>query len=250
MSRTADFDPVRVAKRLLRATPFGALATLREGSTNPFCSLVNIGTLPDGSPILLISRLAVHTRNIAADKRVSLLLAEHGVADPLAAARISITGTAEPLTDSAAATARSRYLAAHPSAELFVDFADFSFFRVAIESVHLVGGFGRIFDLRGADVLTNISDAGTLLAAEEGAVAHMNDDHRETMMLYASALCGAAAAADWRCSGLDPEGMDMRSEDGRALRVDFPQRVVTPDALRRSLKDLADHARAFSGKPN
>jgi len=156
MSRTADFDPVRVAKRLLRATPFGALATLREGSTNPFSSLVNIGTLPDGSPILLISRLAVHTRNIAADKRVSLLLAEHGVADPLAAARISITGTAEPLTDSAAATARSRYLAAHPSAELFVDFADFSFFRVAIESVHLVGGFGRIFDLRGADVLTDI----------------------------------------------------------------------------------------------
>ena len=249
MSRAADFDPVRVAKRLLRATPFGALATLRDGSTNPFCSLVNIGTLPDGSPILLISRLAVHTRNIAADKRVSLLLSEHGVPDPLAGARISITGTAEQLADSAAATARSRYLAAHPSAELFVDFADFSFFRVAIEGVHLVGGFGRIFDLRGAEVLTDISDAGTLLAAEEGAVAHMNDDHRETMMLYASALCGAAAA-DWRCSGLDPEGMDMRNEDGRALRIDFPQRVVTPDALRRSLKELADHARGLARKPN
>ena len=63
------------------------------------------------------------------------------------------------------------------------------------------------------------------------------------------ALFGAAAA-DWRCSGVDPEGMDLRSENGGALRVDFPQRVVTPDALRRSLKDLADHARAFSGKPN
>jgi len=88
-----------------------------------------------------------------------------------------------------------------------------------------------------------------LLAAEEGAVAHMNDDHRETMMLYASALYGAAAP-DWRCSGLDPEGMDMRSDDGRALRVDFPQRVVTPDALRRSLKQLADHARSLSRKPN
>jgi len=249
MSRTADFDPVRVAKRLLRATPFGALATLREDSTNPFCSLVNIGTLPDGSPILLISRLAVHTRNIAADKRVSLLLSEQGVPDPLAEARISITGTAEQLADSAAAIARRRYLAAHPSAELFVDFADFSFFRVAIESVHLVGGFGRIFDLRGAEVLTDISDAGTLLAAEEGAVAHMNDDHRETMMLYASALYGAAAA-DWRCSGFDPEGMDMRNEDGRALRIDFPQRVVTPDALRRSLKELADHARGLTSKPN
>jgi len=88
-----------------------------------------------------------------------------------------------------------------------------------------------------------------LLAAEEGAVAHMNDDHRDTMRLYATAFF-AVAAADWRCSGIDPEGMDMRSDDGRALRVDFPQRVVTPDALRRSLKELADHARSQSGKPN
>jgi heme oxygenase (biliverdin-IX-beta and delta-forming) len=249
MSQTADFDPVRVTKRLLRATPMGALATLREGTSNPFCSLVNIGTLPDGSPILLISGLAVHTRNIAADHRVSLLLAEPGAPDPLTAPRISITGTAERLTDSAVAIARRRYLAAHPSAELFVDFADFSFYRIAPETVHLVAGFGRIVDLRGAEVLTDISDAGTLLAAEEGAVAHMNDDHRETMMLYASALYGAAAA-DWRCAGIDPEGMDMRSGDGGALRVDFPQRVVTPDALRRSLKELADHARSFGGKPN
>ena len=249
MSQTADFDPVRVTKRLLRTTPFGALATLREGSTNPFCSLVNIGTLPDGSPILLISRLAAHTHNIARDRRVSLLLAEQGAPDPLTAPRISITGDAIQLADSAAAVARRRYLAAHPSAELFVDFADFSFFQITIESVHLVGGFGRIFDLRGSEVLTAVSDAGMLLAAEEGAVAHMNDDHRETMMLYASALYGAAAP-DWRCSGLDPEGMDLRSDDGRALRVDFPQRVVTPDALRRSLKQLADHARSLSRKPN
>jgi hypothetical protein len=250
MSQRADFDPIAVTKHLLRTSPLGSLATLREGTSNPFCSLVNIGTLPDGSPILLISRLAVHTRNIAADKRVSLLLSEPAAPDPLAAPRISITGRAEQLVDPReVAIARRRYLAAHPSAELFVGFADFSFYRIAVDSVHLVGGFGRIFDLKGGEVLTEVSDAGTLLAAEEGAVAHMNDDHRETMMLYASALFGADAA-DWRCSGLDPEGMDMRSEDGRILRVDFPQRVVTPDALRRSLKDLADHARRLTGKPN
>jgi len=249
MSQSADFEPVAVTKRLLRTSPFGALGTLREGTSNPFCSLVNLGTLPDGSPILLISRLAVHTRNIAADRRVSLLLSEQGAADPLAAPRASVSGAAEQLGEAAAATARRRYLAAHPSAELFVNFTDFSFYRISIESVHLVGGFGRIFDLSGPQVLTQVSDAGTLLAAEEAAVAHMNDDHRDTMMLYASALFGAAAA-DWRCSGLDPEGMDMRSAAGRVLRVDFPQRVVTPDALRRSLKRLADHARALSGKPN
>jgi putative heme iron utilization protein len=250
MSQRADFDPVAAAKRLLRTAPSGALATLREETANPFCSLVNIGTLPDGSPILLISRLAVHTRNIAADRRISLLLSEQGAPDPLAAPRISLTGLAEQLTEpDAVATARRRYLAAHPSAELFVSFTDFSFYRIAIENIHLVGGFGRIFDLRGADVLTDTSDAGTLLVAEEGAVAHMNDDHRDTMALYASALFGDTAA-DWRCSGLDPEGIDMRSENGGALRVDFPQRVVTPEALRRSLKDLADHARALLSKPN
>jgi heme iron utilization protein len=250
MSQRTDFDPIAVTKRLLRTSPLGSLATLREGSTNPFCSLVNIGTLPDGSPIILVSRLAVHTRNIAADKRVSLLLSEQAAPDPLAAPRISISGSAEPLTDEGSvAVARRRYLAAHPSAELFVNFADFSFHQIAIGTVHLVGGFGRIFDLKGSEVLTQVSDAGTLLAAEESAVGHMNDDHRDTMRLYASALFGADAA-DWRCSGVDPEGLDMRSEDGRALRIDFPQRVVTPDALRRTLKDLADHARRLSGKPN
>ena len=90
MSQRADFDPVAVAKRLLRTSPLGALATLREAASNPFCSLVNIATLPDGSPILLISRLAVHTRNISVDRRVSLLLSEQGAPDPLAAPRISI----------------------------------------------------------------------------------------------------------------------------------------------------------------
>jgi putative heme iron utilization protein len=250
MSRPTDFDPVAAAKRLLRTAPLGALATLLKSTSNPFCSLVNIGTLPDGSPLLLISRLAVHTRNIAADNRVSLLLSEQGAPDPLAAPRISLTGRAEQLAEpDAIATARRRYLAVHPSAEVFVNFTDFSFYRIVIENIHLVGGFGRIFDLRGADVLTDVSDAGTLLAAEEDAVAHMNDDHHDTMALYASALFGAAAA-DWRCSGLDPEGMDMRNENGGALRIDFPQRVVTPEALRRSLKDLADHVRALRRKPN
>src|SRR5947209_7195256 len=163
MSQRADFDPVAVAKRLLRTASSGALATLCEGTTNPFCSLVNIGTLPDGSPTLLISRLAVHTRNIGADKRVSLLLSAQGAPDPLAAPRISIVGMAEQLADpDILATTRRRYLAAHPSAELFVNFADFAFYRIAIDSVHLVGGCGWIFDLSAVQVLTAVSDAGTL----------------------------------------------------------------------------------------
>jgi len=249
MAATAEFDPVATARNLLRTSRSGALASLRPGAGNPFCSLVNIATLPDGSPILLISRLAVHTKNVAADSRVSLLLSEANAPDPLTAPRISVGGGAERLEGENAKLARRRYLAAHPSAEAFVDFADFAFYRIGMETIHLVAGFGRITDIAGSAVVTDVSDAAALLAAEEGAVAHMNADHRETMNLYATALL-AAKSADWRCIGIDPEGLDMRSGDGGALRLIFPRRIVTGDALRRILIEFADHARGLSGKPN
>jgi len=245
MPQRADFDPIATSKQLLRTTPLGALATLRAGSSNPFCSLVNIGTMPDGSPILLISRLAVHTGNIAADKRVSLLLSEQGAPDPLAAPRISIVGVAEQLAEpGTVATARRRYLATHPSAELFVNFADFSFYRIAIDSVHLVSGFGRIFDLSGAEVLTEIGDAAALLAAEEGAVAHMNDDHADAIRLYATRLLGAPDGA-WRMTTLDPDGCDL-ALDSQRLRLNFPQRATDATTLRKTLVALVGEARASS----
>ena len=182
MSQRSDFDPVAVTKRLLRTSPFGALATLCEGTSNPFCSLVNIGTLPDGSPLLLISRLAVHTRNIATDKRVSLLLSEPGAPIPLAAPRINLTACGTIARPDAVAIARRRYLAAHPSAELC------KFYRFLVlpdcGRKHPSGRrFWPIFDLPGTDVLIDVSDAGTLLCSGGGAVAHMNDDHRDTMAL-------------------------------------------------------------------
>jgi len=248
MPTQPDFDAVATAKHLLRTSTTGALATLQIGTGNPFCSLVNTATLPDGSPILLISRLAVHTRNILHDPRVSLLFAAAGAPDPLAAPRVSLSGTAVAIEDDLQETAFRRYLAAQPTAEVFASFADFSFYRVAIAHGHLVAGFGRIIDLPSERILTEVSDAGPLLAAEEGAVAHLNHDHSATMSLYATAL--GASAADWRCIGLDPEGLDMRAADGRRVRLDFPQRIVSPDALRRVLKELADHARAVGRKPN
>ena len=153
----------------------------------------------------------MHTKNILADPRVSLMLDERVAGDPLEGARIMVAGRAEELSGDAAALARRRYLAAHPSAEAFVDFKDFAFFRIAPSGLHLVAGFGRIIDLKPAQFLTDMSDAAELLAAEEGAVAHMNEDHREAMNLYATKLLGAEAA-DWRCTGCDPEGMDMQAE--------------------------------------
>ena len=142
----------------------------------------------------------------------------------------------------AASLARRRYLAAHPSAEAFVDFTDFAFFRIAPSGLHLVAGFGRIIDLKPAQFLTDISEAADLLETEASAVEHMNEDHREAMNLYATKLFGAEAA-DWRCSGCDPDGMDMQAE-GRTLRLEFPERVRTGAELRKMLVRLAADALA------
>jgi putative heme iron utilization protein len=241
MQPTADFDPARLARSLLRRSRQGALATLMAGNGAPYCSLVNVASAPDGAPILLISRLAVHTRNILADPRVSLMLDERAAGDPLEGARIMLAGVAEPAEGDVAANLRQRYLNAHPSAEVFVNFADFSFFRIAPTGAHLVAGFGRINDLAPEQFLTAVSDADALLDAEQSAVDHMNTDHRDALNLYATRLLGAASG-DWRCTGCDPDGLDL-ANGATALRLDFPRRIVTPGALRQVLVELAARAR-------
>lgn len=241
MEPTPDFDPGKLAKSLLRRSRQGALATLMPGSGDPYCSLVNLASHPDGSPILLISRLAVHTRNILADSRVSLMLDERAAGDPLEGARIMLSGRAEQAEDERDLLQR-RYLNAHPAAEAFVSFKDFAFFRIRPTGTHLVAGFGRIVDLKPEQFLTDLAGAEDLLAAEEGAVEHMNADHRAAMGLYATRLLGAPAG-DWRCTGCDPEGIDM--QDGQTtLRLDFPERVADGTALRKMLVRLVGEARA------
>jgi heme iron utilization protein len=241
MQPTPDFDAARLARSLLRRSRQGALATLMPGSGDPYCSLVNVASHPDGSPILLISRLALHTRNLLGDPRISLMLDERAEGDPLEGSRIMLAGRAEQADGEDLAILRRRYLNAHPPSEVFVNFKDFSFFRIRPTGAHLVAGFGRIVDLKPAQFLTDISDAAPLLEAEQGAVDHMNADHREAMNLYATKLLGAKSA-DWRCTGCDPEGMDLQA-GAITLRLDFPQRIVTPAALRQVLKQLADQAR-------
>src|SRR5258708_5558912 len=187
MQPSSDFDAAKVARSLLRRSRQGALATVMAGSGDPYCSLVNVASHSDGSPILLISRLALHTKNILGDNRVSLMLDERAAGDPLEGARIMLAGRAEPAgTDEA--ILRRRYLNAHPSAEAFVEFKDFSFFRIRATGAHLVAGFGRIVDLQPEQFLTDISNAAALLEAEQGAIHHMNADHREAMDLYAPKL--------------------------------------------------------------
>jgi putative heme iron utilization protein len=242
MQPTAEFDAARLARSLLRRSRQGALATLMVGSGDPYCSLVSVASHADGSPILLISLLALHTKNILGDSRVSLMLDERAEGDPLAGSRIMLAGRAEEASSDDLPVLRRRYLNAHPSAEAFVNFKDFSFFRIRPCGAHLVAGFGRIVDLGPELFLTDISDAGALLEAEQGAIDHMNADHRDAMNLYATKLLGAGTA-DWRCTGCDPDGIDMQAGTA-TLRLDFPRRIVTPAALRQMLKELADQARA------
>jgi putative heme iron utilization protein len=242
MKPTADFDPSRLARSLLRRSRQGALATLMAGSGDPYCSLVNVASHADASPILLISRLALHTKNILGDNRVSLMLDERAAGDPLEGARIMLAGRAEEADPDQAGILRRRDLNAHPSAAAFVEFKDFSFFRIVPSNAHLVAGFGRIIDLKPKQFLTDVSDAAGLLEAEQGAVEHMNEDHREAMNLYATKLLGAGSA-DWICTGCDPDGLDMQA-GAATLRLDFPERVTSGTELRKMLVRLAGEARA------
>jgi putative heme iron utilization protein len=233
------FDARLSAKKLLREGRSGALATLMAGTGDPYCSLVNVATAIDGSPLLLLSRLALHTKNILADGRVSLMLDERKPGDPLEGARVMLMGTIAATGDPAA---RAGYLRRQPEAEMFAGFTDFAVYRIALTRAHLVAGFGRIVDLKPADVLTDVSDAQALIEAEADAIAHMNADHAEACRLYATKLLGGPDG-DWRCVGIDPEGIEL--QDGRmALRLNFPQRVIAPGPLRAVLKQLAEQARA------
>ncbi len=241
MQPSPDFNPSGLARSLLRRSRQGALATLMAAGGDPYCSLVNVASHPDGSPILLISRLALHTKNILGDARVSLMLDERAKGDPLEGARIMLAGRAEQAAEGELEILRRRYLNAHPSAEVFVEFKDFSFFRIRPLAAHLVAGFGRIVDLRPEQFLTDLSDAVALLEAEQGAVDHMNEDHREALNLYATKLQGAEAA-EWRCTGCDPDGIDMQAADA-TLRLDFPERVTGPVELRKMLVKLVNEAR-------
>jgi hypothetical protein len=239
-----DFDPKSLAKSLLRATRAASLATLDRNTGHPFASLVNVATDVDGSPLILVSRLSTHTANLEADGRASVLLASAGKGDPLAHPRLTLLGTFVQVArdDPQEPRLRRRFLARHPKSELYAGFADFSFWRLAMVSAHLNGGFARAADLKAADVTTDMSGAAGLIEAEAGAVAHMNDDHAEAVRLYATRLLGAEDGP-WRLTGLDPDGLDLARGDA-TLRLPFPERVTSAEDLRKTVVALAAKARA------
>jgi len=239
MKPDKKFDPRLAAKKLLREARSGALATLMPDSGDPYCSLVNVATTIGGSPVLLLSKLAVHTKNLLSDARNSLMLDERKEGDPLEGARVMLMGRCVKDNDAATPIA---YLRRHPDAEMYANFSDFAFYRMEVGGAHLVAGFGRIVDLKPQDVLTDVVDAKALVEAEADAIAHMNTDHADACRLYATRLLGAGDG-DWRCVGIDPEGIEL--QNGRmALRLPFPRRIIALGTLRTVLKELAVVARS------
>jgi len=234
----AEFDGTALAKRLLRTIRSGSLATLDAQSGHPFASLVTIATDIDGSPLLLMSMLSQHRANIEADLRVSILLSQPGKGDPLAHPRLTVIGRAE---RSDGPQVRSRFIARHPKAKLYADFADFAFFRLAVEGAHLNGGFARAMSLTREQLICDLRASGALVEAHDGAIEHMNEDHREALRLYATKLAGARGG-DWRATGVDPEGIDLARGDDTA-RVPFSAPVTGPGELRAALVALAEGAR-------
>ncbi|MCJ2014267.1 HugZ family protein [Methylobacterium sp. J-076] len=233
----APFDAVGLARLLLRGTRSGALATV-DGESMPFASLVTIATDADGTPLMLLSRLSAHTRNLLADPRCSLLFSQGGKGDPLAHPRLTVVGRAAQTGET---RARERFLARHPKAKLYADFPDFAFFALAPEAGHLNGGFAKAATLTPSELLLDLAGREAIVAGEAGAVAHMNADHADALALYAAAA--GENGASWRLSGLDPEGMDLMAGD-RTARVLYPEPVADMGGLRRSLAAMAAQARS------
>jgi len=228
------------ARALLRRAFKGTLASIDTHNGYPYASLITLATDAAGAPTFLISNLARHTANLAKDPRASILVDETGaLADPLQGARLTIWGRAEPTAET---SVKRRFLARHPEAEFYAGFPDFAFWRLRVEGAHYIGGFGRIFDLEPSDLLVPLTGAEALLDAEAGILAHMNEDHADSLELYATALADASPGP-WRMTGIDPEGFDI-ALNGQARRVLFAQPVTTPAEARTELVRLATEARA------
>lgn len=238
-------SPDAIARRVLRTTGQASLATLfaAGGAMSPYASLVLVAFDHDGAPLLFLSDLAVHTRNLRASPRAALLCdGTAGLADPLAGPRLTVMGEVRPAADPRLI---GRYVARHPSAAAYRGFADFRLYRLTPARFHLVAGFGQIEWLEPAQVLAAPEAARAIGEAEAGVLAHMNEDHAATIDLYAERLVGRSGRG-WRLTGVDPDGADLRRDDATA-RLAFRAPVADAAAIRREFAALAALARA--GRP-
>lgn len=241
---TAEPSPAITARRLVQATDRATLATALPGTLGtdgfwPYASLVLVAADYDASPLLLISTLAEHTKNLKQDPRASLLFdGTQGLDDPLTGARVTVLG--ELRRDGDPVRVR-RFISRHPSASLYAGFRDFSLFRLQVTRAHLVAGFGRIHWIDSGALLGPAADMSWLREHEPGILEHMNSDHAATIDLYAHNLLHRSGSG-WRVTGVDREGADLR-RDGVVARLDFPTPANSLDAVRQSFVALAQSAK-------
>jgi putative heme iron utilization protein len=225
-------------REVLRRARTCSLSTLSRDDGTPYGSLANIATDISGRPLILISRLAWHTQNLLADARASVLVGElPPTGDALVGPRVTVLGRFEPVDD---ADLRRRYLARHPQAGLYVDFPDFSFWRLTPSGIHGVAGFGRIETLAPDEVFP---PAAEIEALEMSAIEHMNHDHGEAIHLYATKIL-KAQPGPWRVLAIDPDGADLGLHE-QSLRMEFHTPVFTAEALRKKFAELAYEARTL-----
>lgn len=231
-------DPGFEARRIIRAASAATLATQQEGQ--PFASLVTPACAPDLTPLLWLSTLSEHTRQLQRDPRCALLLT--GLAEtpnPQTAPRVTLTGLAEPLADP---VLKARWLARHPYAALYAEFADFGLWRIRPLGALMVGGFARATRLRLSQLLPDPEAIAAIGEAEAEIIHHVNAEHADALHAIATGLLGAAPG-DWRITAVDVDGLDLAC--GEAVRrLAFTAPVRDADAVRAELIRTSRKARA------
>jgi putative heme iron utilization protein len=226
------------ARTLVHLGRTGTLGTLsRRHPGHPFVSIMPYAPDDRGRPLLLISTLAMHTQNLAADPRASLLVAQPGD-DPLALARVTLMGDARRLAPGERPGARAAYLARHPNAVHWVDFDDFAFWRLEVADVYFVGGFGAMDWLTVPGYETARPDP--LADAAPGIIEHMNRDHADALVLYARVL-GSLPAETAEMVAVDRLGFKLRvrAADGlHGCRIAFPREVTSAEQCRAVLIEM------------
>jgi len=227
------------ARLLLRRARTAALGTMNLDPAGPYVSLVNIATDPSGHPIIFISKLAWHSRNILARPEGSLMVSEIPVAgDALTGPRATVMGHFEPVP---AAEIAQRYAHHHPAALAYLDFPDFSFWRLIPHKIHAVAGFGRIETMEPDEVFLPENIVAAVMASADSAILHMNADHADAVGLYAERLLGGGPGK-WQITSIDPDGAHLQG-DGRVLRLTFERPAEKGDDLRQAFLSLAQKAR-------
>ncbi|ORA26912.1 pyridoxamine 5'-phosphate oxidase [Mycobacterium aquaticum] len=232
------------ARTVAASTNSGTLATLTAAG-DPWASFVTYGLL-DGAPVLCVSNMAEHGRNLAGDQRASIAIVAPGAdADPLASARVTLAGVAERPSGAEAAAARAAHLAAVAAAKYYIDYSDFSLWVLRVHRVRWVGGYGRMDSASGEDYTAAEPDPVSPRAA--GAVEHLNADHAASLLAMARTLGGYPDTTTAVCTGADRYGLDLRVTTDRGVaytRVGYASPISSFDELRAATVELARRAQA------